>query len=149
MPNRAKLTGALRAHGLRLTPQRTSILQVLREAGEHLDADGLWQSARRLDPGLNLATVYRTLNALSQIGLIQKSFLGEGQKRSYYELVDKPEHYHFACLHCGKVLELVSEPMRQAQGELEQRFGLQILNAHVKFEGLCPDCLTAEANASP
>jgi len=142
-------TGALRAHGLRLTPQRTLILQVLQEAGEHLDADGLWESARRLDPGINLATVYRTLNVLSQIGLIQHSFLGEGQKRSFYELVNKPVHYHFACLRCGKVLELQSESMAQAQGELESRYRVHILNAHVKFEGLCPECIAAEANAVP
>lgn len=138
---------ALRAHGLRLTPQRSKILQALHEAGEHLDADGLWQSVRRLDPGINLATVYRTLNALSKIGLIQQSFLGEGQKRGYYELIDKPVHYHFACQRCGKVLELESEPLVQAQGELEHRYGVRILNTHVKFEGLCPQCLATEVNA--
>jgi Fur family ferric uptake transcriptional regulator len=149
MHTQNSFTGALRAHGLRLTPQRTLIMQVLHEADEHLDADGLWQSARRLDPGINLATVYRTLNALSQAGLIQQSFLGERQKRSYYELVDKPTHYHFACLGCGKVLELHSEPMAQAQAKLERRYGVHITNAHVKFEGLCPECLAAEANAAP
>ena len=138
---------ALRAHGLRLTPQRTLILQVLRESGEHLDAEGIWQFARQQDQSINLATVYRSLNMLSQIGLIQQSFLGEGQRRSYYELVDKPAHYHFACLRCGKVQELLSEPMSQAQAELEHRYQVRIFNAHIKFEGLCQECLAAEANA--
>ena len=136
----------LHDHGLRMTPQRELILQILRETAEHLDAEGIWHSARQQDQGINLATIYRTLNVLSQIGLIKQSFLGEGQKRGYYELVDKPVHYHFACLSCGKVLELLSPSMAQAQQEMERHYGVRIINAHVKFEGLCPECLASHAN---
>jgi len=131
---------SLRAKGLRLTPQRKVVLHILQQSDEHLDAEGIWRRARGECQDLNLATVYRTLNLLSAVGLIQQSFLGEGQKRGFYELMDKPEHYHFACLNCGKVMELRSDQLKQAQRELEKCNGVQIINVHLKFEGLCPDC---------
>jgi len=142
------LNRTLRARGVRLTPQRALILRILREAGEHLDAEGIWRYAHLHDQSINLATVYRTLNTLVKVGLIEQSFLGEGQKRAYYELVDKPSHYHFACVRCGKVMELESERIAQAHEDLEQRYRVRILNVHLKFEGLCPDCAAApEAKA--
>lgn len=136
----------LHDHGLRLTPQRELVLQILHETSEHLDAEGIWQQARQHDQGINLATIYRTLNVLSHIGLIKQSFLGEGQKRGYYELLDKPAHYHFACLRCGKVLELLSTSMAHAQEEMESQYGVHISHAHFKFEGLCPECLASLAD---
>lgn len=144
--NQDTFIDTLHDHGLRLTPQRELVLQILREASEHLDAEGIWQNARQYDQDINLATIYRNLNVLSQIGLIQQSFLGEGQKRGYYELIDKPVHYHFACLRCGKVLELLSPTMAQAQQEMERHYGVRIIDAHYKFEGLCPDCMASHAN---
>ncbi|HSF79961.1 MAG TPA: Fur family transcriptional regulator [Anaerolineales bacterium] len=142
------LLRSLHAKGLRLTPQRKLVLRILQQSSEHLDAEGIWQRARRECQDLNLATVYRTLNLLAGIGLIQQSYLGEGQKRGYYEVLDKPEHYHFACLRCGRVMELSSDHLQQAQKELEECNGVRIINVHVKFEGLCPDCKTeSSANA--
>lgn len=138
-----RLNRTLRASGVRLTPQRALILRILQEAQEHLDAESIWHHARLQDQSLNLATVYRTLNTLVRVGLIEQSYLGEGQKRAYYELVDKPTHYHFACVRCGRVMELESERIPQAHKDLEQRYGVRILNVHLKFEGLCPDCAAA------
>ena len=133
----------LHKHGFRLTPQRELVLKILRQSKGHLDAEGIWQLAKKQDASVNLATVYRTLHVLVEIGLIQQSYLGEGQKRAYYETVAKPQHYHFACLGCDKVMELESEGINQAQLELESRNGVQIFYTHLKFEGLCPECASA------
>lgn len=135
------LMQSLRKKGLRLTPQRKLVLRILEHASEHLDAEGIWQLARQEYQDLNLATVYRTLNLLSEVGLIRQSYLGEGQKRGYYEVMDKPEHYHFACLNCGRVMELRSDQLKQAQRDLELTHGVRITNLHLKFEGFCPDCM--------
>ncbi len=136
---------SLRDRGLRLTSQRKLVLRILKQSNEHLDAESIWQRARQECQNLNLATVYRTLNLLSEVGVIQQSYLGEGQKRGYYEVMDKPEHYHFACLSCGRVMELRSDQLKQAQRDLEQYNGVLITNVHLKFEGFCSDC---KANAS-
>lgn len=133
----------LHKHGFRLTPQREIVLKILRQSKVHLDAEGIWQLAKKQDASVNLATVYRTLHVLVEIGLIQQSYLGEGQKRAYYETVAKPQHYHFACLSCDRVMELESERINQAQLELESRNGVQIFYTHLKFEGLCPECASA------
>ena len=145
--NPAQTSGSsIRKRGLRLTPQRALIYQILIQAEEHLDAEGIWQRAQLQNADLNLATVYRTLNVLVDVGLINQSYLGEGQKRAFYEIASKPKHTHFACLVCGHVLELDSRPITEAQKELESRNGVRILNVHLKFEGLCPHCLAASTS---
>jgi len=142
------LLESLHTKGMRLTPQRKLVLRILQQSTEHLDAEGIWQRAQQECHELNLATVYRTLNILAEVGLIQQSYLGEGQKRGYYEVLDKPAHYHFACLGCGQVMELQSSQLQQAQQELEQSSGVRIVNVHLKFEGYCATCLAeSPANA--
>jgi Fe2+ or Zn2+ uptake regulation protein len=140
---------SLRAHGLRTTPQRALILRVLQQADEHLDAQGIWQRARLQDESINLATVYRSLNALLGVSLIKQSFLDEGQKRAYFEAVDKPEHFHFACIRCGKVIELNSERVLLGHLEIEQGCGCRVLNIYLKLEGYCPDCLSSQVPIGP
>jgi Fe2+ or Zn2+ uptake regulation protein len=139
----------LRAHGLRTTPQRALILRVLQQAGAHLDAQGIWQRARLQEESINLATVYRSLNALLGVGLIRHSFLDEGQKRAYFEAVDKPEHFHFACMNCGKVIELNAGQVILARSEIEQGCGCQVLNIYLKLEGYCSDCLSSLTPIKP
>ena len=144
MPETSAAVYTLRAHGLRTTPQRVMILRVLQQTGAHLDAQGIWQRARLLDESINLATVYRSLNALLEASLIRYSFLDEGKKRAYYEAVNKPEHFHFACMNCGKVIELNSEQVIRARPEIERGCGCQVLNIYLKLEGYCPDCLSSQ-----
>jgi len=148
LKNRELLTNSLHTRGLRLTPQRVLIMEIMRQAEEHLDAESIWRRALDRGESINLATVYRNLRTLEDVGLIQKSFLGEGQKRAYYEIVDKLEHYHFACTRCGTVLELESDKVQQACRELECKSGIRIHTIHLKFEGLCPRCAASDANVS-
>lgn len=144
------LAGCLRQHGLRATPQRALILQVLQQSDEHLDAESLWQRAHEQDASVNLATVYRTLKSLVEAGLIQQSFLGGEQKRAMYEAVNKPEHVHFTCLRCGKVLELDGEQFAHARPALESHTGVSILRMQLKLEGLCRECnISTVAEANP
>src|SRR3990172_6705094 len=96
-----QLADSLHTAGLRLTPQRTLILSILNETDEHLDAEGIYDLARSRLPGLNLATVYRTLAVLKHMGLIEQRYFARDHRREYYEAVGKREHYHFTCLGCG------------------------------------------------
>jgi Fur family ferric uptake transcriptional regulator/Fur family peroxide stress response transcriptional regulator len=121
-----------------LTTQRRLILDVLKASDEHLEADALHDRARKRDPGLSLATVYRTLSLLKQMGLVEEHRLGEGH--SHYEAVQEEPHYHFTCQSCGKVTEFDTPLVAQIKRELCRRKGIQVTRAHLHLTGYCRDC---------
>ena len=135
-----QLKSLLHASGRRMTPQRALVLSVLRESGGHLDAKRIWRLAREHDRRLNLATIYRTLDVLKEIGLVDQRYFARDHKREIYELAQKPEHYHFSCLGCGQVIEFETTHMLHVGRELVEQYGLHLTNACVCFEGFCAEC---------
>jgi Fe2+ or Zn2+ uptake regulation protein len=133
-----RLQGALRSAGRRLTPQRRLILQVLEESNGHLDADALYGQVKARDPDVSLATVYRTLAVLREIGLVEEHRLG--QDHGHYEAVRQGPHYHFTCLHCGKVIEFDTSLMEQIEQELCEREGVRVSSTHLHMSGYCAQC---------
>jgi Fe2+ or Zn2+ uptake regulation protein len=140
MKTETNFANSLHASGRRLTPQRALILSLLNETDQHLDAEGLYAQARKRMPNLNLATVYRTLAVLKEMGLVEQRYFARDHKREYYEAVGKREHYHFTCLGCGQVLEVETPRIRQAQRELGEMLGVIFSHACVCFEGYCAEC---------
>jgi Fe2+ or Zn2+ uptake regulation protein len=138
-----ELRDSLHAAGRRLTPQRALVLSILQESDEHLDAEAIWQAARRHDDSINLATVYRTLTVLKEMGLVEQRYFARDHKREFYEAVGKREHYHFTCIGCGKVIEVETPRIRQARRELSEALGLRFVNACICFEGYCAECAQA------
>jgi Fe2+ or Zn2+ uptake regulation protein len=126
--------------GMRLTPQRRIILEVLDDSETHLDAEGVYQEAKARDPNISLATVYRTLAALTQLGLIQQRHLTREGQRGFYEIADR-QHYHFTCLRCGRVVEFDTPLIFQIQKELADEMGVQVNQARLYLEGYCAVCL--------
>lgn len=139
-PTTTPFADSLHVTGRRLTPQRALILSILQEADEHLDAEDIFAIARQRRPGLNLATVYRTLAVLKDMGLVEQRYFARDHKREYYEAVGKREHYHFTCLGCGRVLEVETPRIRQARQELSEALGLVFSHACICFEGYCAEC---------
>lgn len=131
---------SLREQGLRYTPQRSLVFNILLEAEEHLSAEKVWKRASEKDESINLATIYRTLKVLSELGLVKHIHLEEGSECSYYELVEGSEHFHFNCIACGEIIEFESERIFQARDELEARFGVKVIHSRITFEGLCSNC---------
>ena len=130
----------LRATGHRVTSQRQLVLEVVESSSEHLDAEGIYHRAREKDPKISLATVYRTLNVLKHTGLIEQRYLARDHAREHYEPVGSPEHYHFTCLGCRKVIEFQSPHIRRMTTELRRELGVQVGHACVCLEGYCQDC---------
>jgi Fe2+ or Zn2+ uptake regulation protein len=133
-----RLQGALRAAGRRLTAQRRLILQVLEESTGHLDADALYDRVKARDPDVSLATVYRTLALLREIGLVEEHRLG--QDHGHYEAVHQEPHYHFTCLHCGRVIEFDTLLMAQIVQVLCEQEGVHVTSTHLHVSGYCPQC---------
>ena len=132
------LQDALRATGKRLTPQRRLILQVLEESNGHLDADALYERVKARDPNVSLATVYRTLAVLREIGLVEEHRLG--QDHGHYEAVRQEPHYHFTCLRCGKVIEFDTSLVAQVEQELCEQQGVRVTSTHLHVSGYCAQC---------
>ena len=135
---RDELRDLFREAGRRLTSQRCLILDVLKESDEHLDAEAVHERARMRASGLSLATVYRTLTLLKEMGLVEEHHLGEGH--SHYEAVQEGPHYHFTCRRCGKVIEFDTPLVAKIERELREREGVEIRSAHLHLTGYCEAC---------
>ena len=133
-----RLQDALRSAGRRLTSQRRLVLQVLEESNGHLDADALYDQVKARDPDVSLATVYRTLAVLREIGLVEEHRLGEDH--GHYEAVRQEPHYHFTCLRCGKVIEFDTSLVVQVEQDLCEQEGVRITSTHLHLSGYCAQC---------
>jgi Fur family ferric uptake transcriptional regulator len=122
---------------LRMTPQRSIILEELRKSKAHPTADEVYEVVRRRVPRVSLATVYRNLELLTQAGLIQTVELG-GCPRRFDGRAG--EHLHVRCLDCGKVEDISDGLLGRAKKRVGKLSGYRILGHHLEFTGRCPDC---------
>ncbi len=132
--------GLLHTQGKRMTGQRVVILQVIQESNRHLDAEELYQLARKRNPRINLATVYRTLALLEESGLITPSYLTHEDHRKHFETKPDAEHYHFTCVKCGEVMEFESPLVAQIERQVERRLGVELTRTSLCVEGYCSKC---------
>ncbi len=135
------IESSLKKRGVRLTRQRQILLELIDQAGSHLDADQLYEMARRRDPKINRVTVYRTLKMLKQGQLVDElDLMHYGGDQHYYETRAKREHAHVVCLRCGKVEEFYGEPLARLRHQVAAHFGFQVLVARTEIGGYCANC---------
>jgi len=132
------LENEFRATGRRLTSQRRLILEVLEKSDSHLEAEALYDRAKAHDPDISLATVYRTLAVLKEMGLVAEHRLGEGH--GHFEAVRGDPHYHFICRACGRVIEFSALQVAEIEQELGQREGVCVTTTHLRMSGYCAAC---------
>jgi len=133
-----KTRQTLNITGLRVTNQRALIMEILRQGGGHLDADEVYQRAREKQPRLSLSTVYRTLQALKKVGLVEEVHIGE--TRHYYEIKPTTEHHHLVCLECGRVVEFQYPLARLVKRKVNEAKDFEITGSEVRMTGYCPAC---------
>ena len=119
---------ALRDVGLRVTPQRLALLAILMDSADHPNADELLARARALDDSVSLATVYRTLSALEEAGLIRKLTLESEPSR--YEITPVAEHDHVVDIDTGEVIEIANDDIARLRRETLERLGYEIVSQH-------------------
>ena len=129
---------ALNISGLRVTSQRALILEVIRRRRGHLDADEVYRQAREKQPHLSLSTVYRTLQTLKKLGLVEELHFDEAHHR--YEIKPSTEHHHLVCLGCGKVVEFECPLSQKMKDDVSREKGFEITDAEVRMRGYCPKC---------
>lgn len=122
----------------RATAQRQLLLELLREAGGHLNADELYQRARHKQPSLSLSTVYRSLKLFKELGLVEEHQF-DGARR-HYETKPKTRHHHLVCLGCGRIVEFRCPTTERLKAKIGRKEGFEISQAEVRLAGYCPDC---------
>jgi Fur family transcriptional regulator, ferric uptake regulator len=112
--------------GLRLTGQRKLIAQVLATATDHPDVEELHRRVQKLDAGVSLSTVYRTVSRFEAAGIVEKHAFKDG--RSRYETGGRQHHDHFIDARTGKVIEFRSPEIEALQAEIARRHGFRIVD---------------------
>lgn len=119
---------ALREAGLRVTQQRVIVLSILMEAQDHPNADEVFTRAKEIDGSVSFATVYRSLSALEEAGLIRKlSFENEPAR---FEIMPVSDHDHLVDIDSGEVIEIDSDEINRLRAEMVARLGYEIVSQH-------------------
>jgi Fur family ferric uptake transcriptional regulator len=129
---------ALKQKGYRLTSSRQKIVQALLSCGGHITADGLLEVVHGLDKTVGRMTVYRTLELLSELGLIRPVYQGTGA--AHYILLDGGHHHHLICSGCDMVIEFDECGLQEVGKLLAKRFNFAVEGHLVEFYGRCQNC---------
>jgi Fur family transcriptional regulator, ferric uptake regulator len=127
----------LRARGYRLTPQRQLVLEAVGALG-HATPDEIVTEVRRTASGVNISTVYRTLELLEELGLVRHTHLGHGAPT--YSVVSDDDHVHLVCRACGEVEEADSHLIASAVDALRDVRGFRVDIGHFALFGTCREC---------
>jgi Fur family ferric uptake transcriptional regulator len=127
----------LRARGYRLTPQRQLVLEAVGELG-HATPEEIVGAVRRTASGVNISTVYRTLELLEELGLVQHTHLGHGAPT--YSVATDDEHVHLVCRNCGAVDEVESSVVDDVVRRLSAERGFTMDVGHFAVFGRCSGC---------
>jgi Fur family ferric uptake transcriptional regulator len=133
----------LRAKGYRLTPQRQLVLEAVNALG-HATPDEVVAQVRRTASGVNISTVYRTLELLEELGLVTHTHLGHGAP-TYHAVTDEA-HVHLVCRVCGGVGEIGSAAVEAMIGEIAQKTGFTVDVQHFAIFGTCAECNGGQAS---
>lgn len=129
----------LRHRGLRLTPQRQLILELLQQASGHIAPEEIYQQVVRRFPMINRSTVYRTLDMLEELGFVRHGHVEDGVAR--YHLAGEVHHVHLICHACGGVIDVTDLGIAEVLTDsLLDRFGFRADVTHFPISGLCRGC---------
>ena len=142
MSTRAEnLLDRMHARGLRITHQRRLLAELLESADEHLDAEEVYRRAQRRDPEIHRATIYRTLNTLKKLGLIDElDLMHVNGERHYYEIRPRTLHIHLVCMRCGKVEEPGGRFWEDMKTRVRNETGFKPDVVRVEMGGRCTGC---------
>jgi Fur family ferric uptake transcriptional regulator len=133
----ATLAAMLRERGLRLTPQRQLILEAVHELG-HATPEQVHNYVRERVAGVNITTVYRTLELLEKLGLVNHTHLSHGSPT--YHAAGEDQHVHLVCRGCGSISEVDPSVMQPVTERLMAEKAFRVDVGHVSLFGECADC---------
>ncbi len=124
--------------GFRNTSQRALIFEIVHRGEGHLDADEVYRQARLKQPRVSLSTVYRTLQTLKRLDLIEEVHIDE--THHHYEIKRSGEHHHLVCNGCGKVIEFRYPLIEQIKKNVSKARNFEITGSEIRITGYCSSC---------
>lgn len=149
--NEEKVKDLLREKGLKVTSQRLMVLNILSAHGdEHLTVEEIYDLAKEESPEIGLATIYRTVQVLLELHVIEKVTFDDGFAR--YELNGEEtgsghRHHYAICTQCGKVYSLETDLLDTLEKQVFESLGFEVTDHEVKLYGLCSACRRKAQNA--
>ena len=123
--------------GLRITEQRKVIARVLSESEDHPDVEALHARAAAIDPGISIATVYRTVRLFEDAGILERHDFGDGRAR--YEAAPEAHHDHLIDVETGKVIEFVDPELEALQRQIAEKLGFRLVDHRMELYGVRQD----------
>lgn len=135
----------LKEKGLKVTKQRTKVLEVLSNSPDnHLTAEEIYELVKVDCPEIGLATVYRTIQLLLELGLVDRINLDDGFVRYEIGKMDqdksKHHHHHLICLECGRVMSFEDDLLDELETRIMENVSFKVLDHEVKLYGKCKEC---------
>ncbi len=135
----------LKEKGLKITKQRMVVVKALASCEDkHLTAEEIYEIVKADFPEIGLATVYRTIQLLVELDLVESIQLGDGYVR--YEIgkfqgEETHHHHHLICLECGKIISFRDDLLDELEARIMESASFQVINHEVKLYGYCKECL--------
>ncbi len=122
------------ANGLRMTGQRRTIARVLETSDDHPDVEELHARATAVDPGISIATVYRTVKLFEETGILDKLEFGDGRAR--YEDAEREHHDHLIDMQSGEVIEFCDPDIEALQERIAEKLGYRLKGHRLELYGV-------------
>lgn len=132
----------LQETGFKITPQRRAIIEVLlKNDSKHLSSEEIYDLVKDICPEIGIATVYRSMQVLDEVGAISKLNLDDGCIRYEINLNENSHHHHhLICKKCSRIIEVEEDLLEEIESSIEKMYGFKVLDHDVKFYGLCKNC---------
>ena len=133
-PKQQSIEARCESAGLRMTDQRRIIAKTLQNSSDHPDVEELYSRAVIKDPGISIATVYRTVKLFEEAGILDRVEFNDG--RSRYEDAERDHHDHLIDLQTGEILEFVDNEIEKLQEKISKKFGYKLLGHKLELYGI-------------
>lgn len=141
MPKLSSVYRKLEEGSKRLTPQRELIITIFAEhPGEHLSAEEVHRLVKRKFQDIGLATVYRTLELLTNLDILQRIHFNDGRSRYEFNQEEIHRHHHMVCMRCRKVEEYTDDLLDDLEEKIYRDCGFKVVDHELKFFGVCRHC---------
>ncbi len=137
MPRKIDVEALCAEKGLRITEQRRIIARVLSEADDHPDVERLHERSSAIDPGISIATVYRTVRLFEEAGILERHDFGDGRAR--YEAAPEAHHDHLIDVETGNVIEFVDPELELLQKQIAEKLGFRLVDHRMELYGVSLD----------
>ena len=134
MPGKIDIEALCASKGLRITEQRRVIARVLSDAVDHPDVEELHRRSVAIDPGISIATVYRTVRLFEESGILARHDFNGGRAR--YETAPEEHHDHLIDVESGQVVEFHDDELEELQRRIAERLGFRLVDHRMELYGV-------------